>query len=98
MRQVFPAVAQSGERARNDPKGVIRVGELRILGPNGDTTVTWDPEVEESVEEVRRRFDDIVGRGYLVFALDDATLEGRQVRTFDPEVGRLRAFRPMVGG
>lgn len=74
------------------------MGVLRILGPNGDVTVSWDPDVSEDVEEVRRRFDEVVRQGYLVFELDPETREGMQVRTFDPKAGELRAFRPMVGG
>lgn len=74
------------------------MGVLRILGPSGDVTVTWDPAVEPDVDEVRRRFDEIVSEGYMVFELDPATREGTQVRTFDPSARELRAFRPMVGG
>lgn len=74
------------------------MGELRILGPNGDTELTWDPDVDDEVEEVRRRFDEIIRKGYLVFELDDLTHEGRQVSRFNPRTHRLRAFRPMVGG
>ncbi len=74
------------------------MGVLRILGPNGDTSLTWDPDSDEEVRDVRRRFDEIVRAGYLVFELDEDTKEGRHVRTFDPAVRELRAFRPMVGG
>ena len=74
------------------------MGVLRILGPGGDVTVSWDPEVGKDVESVRRRFDEIIREGYLVFELEPETREGTQVRTFDPEASELRAFRPMVGG
>jgi hypothetical protein len=74
------------------------VGVLRILGPDGDTRVTWDPAAPEDVAEMRRRFDEIIREGYLVFELEPGSKEGRQVKTFDPEVGELRAFRPMAGG
>ncbi len=74
------------------------MGILRILGPYGDVKVTWKPGVGEEVDEVRRRFDEIVEQGYLVFELDPVTKEGRQVRRFDPSSDELRAFRPMVGG
>lgn len=74
------------------------MGVLRILGSGGDETVTWDPSVREDVEETRRRFDEIVTQGYLVFELEPRTLEGHQVKTFDPSSGELRAFRPMEGG
>ena len=77
---------------------MTRVGELRIMGPQGDSTVTWDPDVAEEVDEVRQRFDQVIREGYLVFELDEETSEGRQVRTFDRTLSRLRAFRPMVGG
>ena len=74
------------------------MGVLRILGPSGDTRVAWNPTVPNEVDDVRRRFDEIIRDGYLVFELDDVTREGRQVRTFDPESTELRAFRPLAGG
>jgi len=79
-------------------KGVRALGNLRILGPDGDTTLSWRPDVDDEVQEVRRRFDEIVEAGYLVFELDPSTKEGRQVTDFDPRLTELRAFRPMVGG
>jgi hypothetical protein len=74
------------------------VGVLRILGPSGDTRVAWSPTAPDEVEDVRRRFDEIIRDGYLVFELDADTKEGRQVRTFDPNTTELRAFRPLAGG
>lgn len=74
------------------------MGVLRILGPRGDTRVTWDASDVDSVEEVRRRFDEIVREGYLVFELDDRTKEGERVTRFDPRARELRAFRPLAGG
>ena len=74
------------------------MGVLRILGPSGDTRVEWDLADTDQVDDVRRRFDEIVEQGYLVFELDDTSLEGRQVKTFDPKMGQLRAFRPLAGG
>lgn len=74
------------------------MGVLRILGPSGDTRVAWNPADVDDVADVRRRFDEIVAEGYLVFELSDETMEGRQVRTFDPDARELRAFRPLAGG
>jgi hypothetical protein len=74
------------------------VGVLRVLGPSGDTRVTWDPTDLDEVEETKRRFDEIIREGYLVFELDPQTREGEQVRKFDPNAQELRAFRPLAGG
>ena len=74
------------------------MGVLRILGPSGDTRVTWEPADLDSVDDVRRRFDEIVREGYLVFELDPRTREGERVTTFDPRARELRAFRPLAGG
>jgi hypothetical protein len=76
----------------------VTMGVLRILGPSGDTRVAWSSTAPDEVEEVRRRFDEIVSDGYLVFELESDTKEGRQVRTFDPSSSELRAFRPLAGG
>ncbi len=73
-------------------------GVLRILGPSGDTRVEWDVADPAQVDEMRRRFDEIIADGYLVFALDDTTLDGRQVHEFEPRARQLRAFRPLQGG
>jgi hypothetical protein len=74
------------------------MGVMRILGPSGDTRVAWDPTDLDEVADVRRRFDEIVEAGYLVFDLDSKTKEGRQIRSFDPDARELRAFRPLAGG
>ncbi|HKY51505.1 MAG TPA: hypothetical protein VJP45_09635 [Candidatus Limnocylindria bacterium] len=74
------------------------MGVLRILGPDGDTRVAWEATDVGSVEDVRRRFDEIVREGYLVFELDPETKEGERIRTFDPDASELRAFRPLAGG
>jgi hypothetical protein len=74
------------------------MGVLRILGPQGDTTLTWDPKAPEEVEEVRRRFEEIVREGYLVFELDPETRQAERVHRFDPEQKELRAIRPLAGG
>ena len=74
------------------------MGVLRILGPDGDTRVMWEATDTGSVASVRQRFDEIIREGYLVFELDPETKEGERVRTFDPGVAELRAFRPLAGG
>lgn len=76
----------------------MTLGVLRILGPSGDTKLTWNPNDLDEVDDVRRRFDEIINEGYLVFELDPQTKEGEQIRTFDPLVRELRAFRPLQGG
>lgn len=74
------------------------MGVMRILGPSGDTRVEWNPADLDEVSDVRRRFNEIVAEGYLVFELEDESMEGRQVRSFDPRAREIRAFRPLAGG
>jgi hypothetical protein len=79
-------------------RGGDRVGVLRILGPSGDARVAWDATDADQVADVRKRFDEIIRDGYLVFELDARSKEGTQIRTFDPAATELRAFRPLAGG
>lgn len=73
------------------------MGILNILGPQGHTELTWDTD-EKSVEEIRRRFDELVRSGYLTFTTDIRTNESELTRTFRPEADRITAMPPIQGG
>lgn len=74
-------------------------GELLVLNGSGHARYPWDTEDKMTIEEVRRRFEDLVARSYLTYALDS---EGNaaQIRSFDEAVTaeRVVAHAPLVGG
>jgi len=43
------------------------MGELRILGKEGDTKVIWDPDNKDEVKAAREQFDTLKAKKFLAF-------------------------------
>ena len=75
------------------------MGELAVMGRQGDTKIIWDKHRPEEVENARRTFDEIRKKGYLAYAVRGREGEkGSQIHEFDPEAERLIMAPPMRGG
>lgn len=82
------------------------MGQLRKMSPAGDTVIAeWDVTDEQSVEDVRREFDQIVTHDrWIAYALDTTATRGTKevgegpIREFDPNVETYLLTPPMVGG
>jgi len=75
------------------------MGELSIMGRQGDTKIIWDANRREEVDAARKTFDDLRAKGYLAFEVTGEKGEkGRQVFAFDPNAERLILAPPMRGG
>lgn len=76
------------------------MGVLRILDSSGDTTLEWDPAIEETVRAAEVRFERLLAERKLAFArpTDAPGTEAEQVRSFDPEAAEIILVRPIQGG
>ena len=73
--------------------------EMAILGRNGDTKIIWDSDQDAEVENARRTFDELRGKGYLAFRVrDDDAAKGDQIREFDADAEKMILSPPMQGG
>lgn len=70
--------------------------KLRILNRSGHTTVRWNPELQETVDEANRRFNELLAGGYTAFEMTD-TSHGQVTTTFNPDAETIMVPR-MVGG
>jgi len=74
------------------------MGELRILGKEGDTKVIWDPENRDEVKAAREQFDALKGKGFLAFEVKNKGDKGSEIKKFDPEAGKIILTPPIMGG
>jgi hypothetical protein len=74
-------------------------GEFVILDRSGHSTLEWDTADKASVDQVRRRFDEVVADGYLIYAVHSKG-SGTQVMSSDEVVvaERVIAHLPLAGG
>jgi hypothetical protein len=76
-----------------------RRAELSILGPQGDTTLTWDPAKPIEVETARAKYGELVKQGYTGFELAKGSQEkGELIREFNPRAERILMVPQAAGG
>jgi hypothetical protein len=74
------------------------MGELSVMGRQGDTKVIWDANNSDEVENARRTFDDLRKKGFLAFKVKGDAGKGEQITAFDASAERLILAPPMRGG
>ena len=72
-----------------------KVFRMRVIGPDGDSGLTWSPGNASSTERARKFFDAHAGTVYLAF--QDAQGDGYQIPPdgFDPAVHDDVVFMPV---
>ncbi|MGI8824944.1 MAG: hypothetical protein ACR2JC_04730 [Chloroflexota bacterium] len=72
-------------------------GKLTIINRTGHATVTWSPDLQETVDEANRVFNEMLALGYTAFSLH-GTHSGSQIAEFDAAVEDVLLVPRMVGG
>lgn len=72
--------------------------EMITLCNKGDVKKIWNPRIPEEVEDAKRSFDDLRGKGYLAFRVNANGEQGEQMDGWDPEAGKIIMIPQMRGG
>lgn len=73
-------------------------GELCVLDPSGDLKHIWDPDNDDEVEEIRKLFNSLKAKRYLIYRVKKGGEKGETMNSFDPSAGKLIAVPAVVGG
>ncbi len=57
------------------------MGEMAILGRDGDTKVIWDPDNEDEVEAAQEQFDSLTEKGFTAFSVKKDGEKGRSIKS-----------------
>lgn len=79
---------------------------LRILGGNGDTTLTWDPQAvatddldaKAAVAEAERIFKENMEKGASAFTRSSPDDTARRIEEFDPNAKEIFVVPAIAGG
>jgi len=74
------------------------MGEMAVLGKEGDTKFMWDPKVDFEVDDARARFDKYIKEGYLAFHVDKEGNKAKPMKKFDPKAGKIILTPAPTGG
>ena len=72
------------------------MNELKVLDPDGHTRTSWDVDEPAQVDEARRLFERLTGRGYRAFRVGER--ETGVANAFDPKEKETLLVPPIRGG
>lgn len=71
---------------------------MHVMDPGGDTKIIWDSNNTAEVDNARRTFAELKGKGFTAYRVDDQGDRSAILREFDPEAEKLILRPPMAGG
>ena len=74
------------------------MGELRSMGPGGDTKVIWDPENEDEVAAAETQFDTLKEKGFKAFYVNKKGEAGKEMEQFDSNAEKIIMVPQIRGG
>lgn len=74
------------------------MGEMRWLSEEGDLKVIWNPDNEDEIDAARDQFDRLIKKGYKAFSVKKDGNQGKEIKTFDEEAGKIIMTPGLVGG
>ena len=74
------------------------MGGFCLMGSGGDTKYIWDPQDATEVDIAERSFNELVGKGYLAFRVDDEGEKAERMDKFEAKSGRVILTKPPIGG
>ena len=74
------------------------MGELRVLGPEGDIKTIWNPDKKDEVAAAKDQFNKLKKKGYRAFHVDKHGDKAEVMGTFDPDAGKVILVPGIAGG
>jgi hypothetical protein len=74
------------------------MGEMRVLGVEGDQKVVWDPSNDDEVEVAEMTFDKLKAKNYKAYSVDKQGKPKKEISKFSSKAGSLIMVPAITGG
>ena len=74
------------------------MGEMRVIGTEGDTKVIWDTRNEIEIDAARKQFDSLVEKGFTAYRVDKDGDKDGKMKSFDKTAGKIILVPAIAGG
>jgi hypothetical protein len=74
------------------------MGQLEIMGKEGDVKVEWNPDKKEEVEVAEKQFNDLTKKGFKAFRMYDGGKRGDELKKFDKWAEKILFVTLITGG
>ena len=73
------------------------MGQLNIMSSDGDTKVIWDKDNEDEVEAAEEQFDTLINKGFRAYKVGKKGEATKEIKKFDPKLGKI-ILVPIIDG
>ncbi len=74
------------------------MGELAIMGKEGDLKVIWDQEKPDEVEAARQQYERLIEKGYIAFSVKKDGEKNEKIYKFDAYAEKIILVPMLKGG
>lgn len=74
------------------------MGQLRVMGREGDTRLIWTKSNADEVKAAKKMFDDLRAKGHLAYKVTKKGKPGEVITEFDPDAEKIILAPPLSGG
>ncbi len=74
------------------------MGEIAIMGKEGDLKVIWDSEKQDEVDAAKCQFENLTKKGYIAFSVKKDGEKNEKISKFDPNMEKIILVPMLRGG
>ena len=71
---------------------------MKVLSENGDDRLVWDRENGREAMEAKKKFVDLIKKGYKAYSVDDGGKKKAKIEEFDVDAEEILMVPPTVKG
>jgi hypothetical protein len=71
---------------------------MKILSNLGDERITWDKENGREAKEAKKRFSDLISKGYIAYSVDNNAKKKQRINEFDIDSEEILMLPPTAKG
>lgn len=71
---------------------------MKILSQSGDDRIVWDKEKGQEAKEAKHKFQELLGKGYKAYSVDDNGKKNRRIHEFDVDAEEILMIPPTAKG
>jgi len=77
---------------------MLNLTELRWLSREGDTKIIFNPKNEDEVKAAEIQYDSLIEKGFTAYKVKKDGSQGKKMKEFDAEAGRIILVPKLAGG
>lgn len=76
----------------------VALSVMKILCDKGDERLTWDKDNGKEAKEAKKKFQELIAKGYKAYSVDEGAKRKRPIEEFDVDAEEILMIPPTAKG